>query len=213
MVNLLARRREMLGRAARLPSAYQEVEYIESTGTQAILTDIPCQLPIRTDVDILFPEPNDSYFCGTRYGNIRICMAGNYLSTIQWAFGTYRMTNRINWRTRYMITSYLKNGYQHIYNNDGTADQEYNYTLSDAEISGMDGYLGLFAMRYNDTQSFAQFAKARCYGVRISNDNGLLGEFIPCYRKSDGEIGMYDTVSKTFYTNAGTGTFLKGADV
>lgn len=45
-------------------------------------------------------------------------------------------------------------------------------------------------------------------------ENGKLSlNFIPCYRKSDGEIGMYDTVSKNFYTNAGTGTFLKGADV
>lgn len=44
-------------------------------------------------------------------------------------------------------------------------------------------------------------------------DGAKEAEFVPCYRKSDGEIGMYDTVSKTFYTNAGTGTFLKGADV
>lgn len=38
-------------------------------------------------------------------------------------------------------------------------------------------------------------------------------ELIPCYRKSDGVIGMYDTVGKRFLTNAGTGSFTKGADV
>ena len=38
-------------------------------------------------------------------------------------------------------------------------------------------------------------------------------DLVPCYRKSDGEIGMYDLVSNTFFTNQGTGTFLKGADV
>ena len=36
---------------------------------------------------------------------------------------------------------------------------------------------------------------------------------VPCYRKSDNVIGAYDTVTDTFYTNAGTGTFTKGNDV
>lgn len=40
-----------------------------------------------------------------------------------------------------------------------------------------------------------------------------LVELIPCYRKSDGKIGMYDTVGKRFLTNAGTGLFTKGPDV
>ena len=41
----------------------------------------------------------------------------------------------------------------------------------------------------------------------------LVRDFIPCYRISDGVIGLYDKVSGKFYTNAGTGTFTKGADV
>lgn len=36
---------------------------------------------------------------------------------------------------------------------------------------------------------------------------------IPCYRKADGEIGMYDIVNNEFHTNIGTGTFIKGGDV
>lgn len=43
----------------------------------------------------------------------------------------------------------------------------------------------------------------------------IIGKFkgIPCYRKADNVIGMYDTVSQTFLINAGTGTFTKGSDV
>lgn len=37
--------------------------------------------------------------------------------------------------------------------------------------------------------------------------------FVPCYRKSDNVIGLYDTVTGTFFTNSGTGAFTKGADV
>ena len=38
-------------------------------------------------------------------------------------------------------------------------------------------------------------------------------DFIPCYRNSDGEIGLYDSINDIFYTNQGTGTFTKGPDV
>lgn len=50
---------------------------------------------------------------------------------------------------------------------------------------------------------------------RVVNDDTGEDVFnlIPCYRKSDGVIGMYDLVSKVFYTNEGTGTFTKGNDV
>lgn len=53
----------------------------------------------------------------------------------------------------------------------------------------------------------------RIYYVKIFANGDEVLNLIPCYRKSNGEIGMYDTTSKTFFTNAGTGTFAKGADV
>ena len=53
----------------------------------------------------------------------------------------------------------------------------------------------------------------RWYYVKIFDGDLILRNFIPCYKKSSGEIGMYDTVSKEFFTNQGTGTFLKGNDV
>ena len=49
--------------------------------------------------------------------------------------------------------------------------------------------------------------------MKLYNANGLAYNLIPCYRKSDNAIGMYDTVSKTFYGNSGTGTFEKGPEV
>jgi hypothetical protein len=50
----------------------------------------------------------------------------------------------------------------------------------------------------------------------IENDV-LMRYLIPCYRKSDGVRGFYDLAAgendKKFYTNIGSGTFAKGADV
>ena len=38
-------------------------------------------------------------------------------------------------------------------------------------------------------------------------------ELIPCYRKSDSVIGMWDRVNKVFHTNAWSGTFIKWPDL
>ena len=44
--------------------------------------------------------------------------------------------------------------------------------------------------------------------MQFSYDNEILFNGIPCYRKSDNKPGLYDTVTKEFYTNQGTGEFL-----
>ena len=44
-------------------------------------------------------------------------------------------------------------------------------------------------------------------------DDNLLRDMMPCYRKSDNVVGMFDLVSQTFFTNAGTGVFTVGEDV
>lgn len=47
----------------------------------------------------------------------------------------------------------------------------------------------------------------------IYENEKLKMQLIPCYRKSDDVIGMYDLVEKKFFTNAGSGTFEKGGDI
>lgn len=72
--------------------------------------------------------------------------------------------------------------------------------------------LYLFAQNYNTAVRFA--GSFTVYSFQYYDKNGdLICDLIPCYRKSDGEIGMYDIVRKIFLTNAGSGSFTKGADV
>ena len=49
--------------------------------------------------------------------------------------------------------------------------------------------------------------KGLIYKFKIWDNNVLVRNFIPCYRKSDNVPGMYDVVTNTFYTNQGRGTF------
>ena len=55
--------------------------------------------------------------------------------------------------------------------------------------------------------------KGRIGKVEFYISEELKRNFIPCYRKSDNVIGMYDLVEEKFYTNQGNGEFLKGRDI
>ena len=61
------------------------------------------------------------------------------------------------------------------------------------------------------------FLRGKIYGLKLWSNNILVRDFIPCYRKSDNKVGMYDIVNNQFYTNADTSRFAteftKGNDV
>ena len=70
--------------------------------------------------------------------------------------------------------------------------------------------MGLFARYRGYTDNRSQI---KLYSLQRYKQGVLTLNLVPCYRVSDGVIGLYDTVSETFFTNAGTGTFSKGSDV
>ncbi len=62
------------------------------------------------------------------------------------------------------------------------------------------------------TNTYAFNGKFKSLTITDSN-GGLTHNYIPCYRKSDLEIGMYDVIAGKFLTNAGTGSLVKGNNV
>lgn len=57
-------------------------------------------------------------------------------------------------------------------------------------------------------------ANAKWYEVKIFNGSTPARDFVPCYRKSDSVVGLYDRVTETFFTNVGSGgSFTAGPDV
>lgn len=51
------------------------------------------------------------------------------------------------------------------------------------------------------------------YGARLSQGSEIVREYIPCYRKSDNVIGLYETITGQFLTAHNGGTLTKGADI
>lgn len=68
-----------------------------------------------------------------------------------------------------------------------------------------------FAFR-NKTGGYENLAVFRMYRAKFK-DGAEKRDYIPCYRKSDGKIGLYETVVGEFLVSIGNGTFAKGADV
>ncbi len=61
--------------------------------------------------------------------------------------------------------------------------------------------------RYDTTGRAYTTPNSRIYSVTFTDGQNTIMNLEPCYRRSDGVLGMYDTVSKTFFENAGTGVF------
>jgi len=79
---------------------------------------------------------------------------------------------------------------------------EVSFTKS---VSGS-GFVTLFSW-WNS----AWIAFIRCYSAKIWHGDTLVFDGIPCYRKSDGQVGLFNSITQVFCP--GTSTFTKGADV
>lgn len=196
----------------RLPPEYQEVEYLKATGTQAFFTDVPIQDGLTVDSVQTF-MPSDSYlFGGYTDTGFRACFNGYYGGCMQSAYnGYYTWGNSVfeDDTTIYNVVLTQAYGSQIGYINGTRALQ--GTRTGTPEPSGS-GYCVAFGQR-NITGAINLWYKGKVYSLKVSKDGVQLADYVPCYRKQDTKPGMYDLVSKTFYTNQGTGEFLVGPDV
>lgn len=192
-----------------LPNEYQQVEYIESTGTQYISTGI------RGNGDL----------------TMKVTMAGN--ANQWWGFGSrvndatnaYFYANGgtgyeygkayVNYNVSWDIANdgRLNDGNFHTYSIDGgvfliDSDVLYSFAAS-SFVSSLNTYL--FAFNSNGT--VGRFYSCKVREAEFLTDGVYIGHAFPCYRKSDNVAGMYDIVRDVFLTNAGTGNFIVGPDV
>ena len=190
----------------KLPKAYQEVEYIESTGTQWIDTGvlgeayaiIDCQgTEITTSSQIVLGTytSSPSYFA-------------QYSNTGKWGISSqvYGALTDIDYTTRAKFEINFSKTNAYIKVNGTTYTYDAPQVFVDTETFALFRAKGRAATNY-------YYANARIYSVSFIQNGTLIRNMIPCYRKSDNVIGMYDIVNNTFYTNAGTGTFNKGNNV
>ena len=200
-----------------LPDEYQQVEYIESTGTQYIDTKIIANNILKI---------NFKFNITKNVGNHQGIIGGGWSSTNN----TYQLILNAS-----DMMIYLKYGEEIVRISYDTSI--HNIILSHEKISIDDveekvkseindnRNVYLFARRSDNMgNGIQQHSNCKVYYCKINYLNNLEKEFIPCYstRKvtnSDGvqvpanTKGLYDTVEGKFYTNQGTGDFIAGPEV
>lgn len=175
---------------ARLPSAYQEVEWIGYFGSGRILiTSITCGQLTDVVADIAktaLPRSNS----GTVFPST-------------FAPGD-SVADTSNWGTLENVSS-SKFTASPVH----TKEQLFDRTTISSK-KGNPKSTNLIGIGYNS----AKFCPAlRFYSFRVLNGETVLFDGVPCYRKSDSKIGMYDLVGDMFNAAGGSNPWSKGADV
>ena len=196
-----------------LPSEYQEVEYIESTGTQFIDTEFTPNQDTSVETKFSLLKEDGGFLYGSRYSSISRCYS--------FVLASETTSSKKKFRADYNSNLIYTNNYlaDQIINNIFIAKQDKNefYINNNLEIVHSysnfttPGSLYLFALNQNNSVIF--FTSAQIYYFKLYDNENLIRYMIPCYRKSDNEIGLYDIVNGIFYTNSGTGTFNKGNNI
>lgn len=191
MNELMRRRRALIGQngaeTSILPSEYQQVAWIGFSGAQRLC--IPEPVSYRT---------NDTVSaCYLQTDAAKNCFIVGVL-----AYSDYEN----DWSIQTQLGDKPP-----IYHNLGNCGfvNEGEYTVAHGEILAVNSRTFNIGSRGLANTAFV----GRIKYVRIQRDGELVYNFVPCVRKSDSVIGMYDTVTETFFTNIGTGDFTKGENV
>lgn len=213
------RRRMMLksrtGVSPVLPAAYQQVEYIESSGTQAIKTDkwLKQDTEIYCEFMYVTPVPYAGSYLSTFGCSSPTCGFSNQGDTTITVYCSYGSVSDKTFSVP--TTKYFYDDFHTcLINSAGcTIDSVYGVSYSGTVASeNQASKIALFA-RSNQNGTLERFSNRKIRAFQIRESGVLVTNLIPCYRKSDDVIGMYDTVNDIFYTNAGTGVFTKGGNV
>jgi hypothetical protein len=196
-----------------LPTEYQEVEYIATSGTQYIDTGYVLKSN-KFQLDIV------AQFTGSSIGNFA-------------TFAGFMKTDSSSPRmgVHHYSSKYMYGANATAYNENVTPDKKKNIIICTGngssqslivngvaatatgsyDISG--NALSLWIGARNNSGSPVNNISAKFYRVKLSANGVKVRDMIPCYRKSDNVIGMYDIANAKFYTNQGTGSFTKGSNI
>ena len=187
-----------------LPAGYTRLEYIETSGTQQIDTGIMSNgIGLKADVQIKLTDatPEERAIIGVKNNcntyEIYFSSGGKYISA--WRTSGQAVNVPVNYTTGvlYRIISEMTsnsitldiNGNQGTFS--GTLSPMYTYEITLFRLCG----------------KYAIYA--RLYSAKMWLNGSLVRDFIPA-KNSSNVIGLYDMVSKTFFTNTGTGSFIAG---
>ena len=200
-----------------LPDTYTQLEYIESTGTQYIDTGVNADNKLKLDMDMEFTSKGISTYknpFGAIYntGALRLHINPNNASSVNIQTGPNNSNvpvfNGYPYTTRFQSIIDILNKTITTRIDDTTQESTLTYTNS----FNLNMNFWLFRRNAN-SEDLKYYSYNKLYYFRMYQNGTLVRDFIPCYRNSDNEAGLYDLINNIFYTNQGTGKFIKGPSI
>ena len=204
---------------------YKAVEYIKSTGTQCIDTDIIPTNQTKIVMDIQF---GNSLTPTTNASGVLICsrtLSDGALTTAYMIevvkgnpttksdilfYAGYRWTE--SEQSKYRLNNQTITSRNLLTIHRGGSSWGSNSCPTDATIMFDNPTTPLRILGMQDVGVIFNIYEIYMYSIKIYLDgNNLSHNLIPVERISDNELGLYDTLTDKFYTNSGTGTFVKGS--
>lgn len=187
---------------SNISSEYEQVEYLESTGTQYIDTEICAQSGLNITIDSEFTS-SKGYM--TIFGG--------------WDSNSSNRCHLYHHTGREMYYYYAASGYPYYESTDYR--NRHTYKIND-NILSVDGVTKIIntATSFTSTYNMYIFANnnagtavnnayMRLYAFSISKDDNVLRDFVPAL-DNNGTPCLYDTITKKYYYNQGTGEFKYG---
>lgn len=196
----------------KLPSEYQEVEWIWTTWTQWIDTWLIWKSWYKIDLKYYTNSSSNRdqtiVWCSVVDQSTPLYRWINYNSSYMSVYFNYNNTwhdirnLQAVWNT-YEWSVTLRNWNQNVTLNWNTV-----YSATDNLSQTWTTNLFLFTSRRTN------YALIKLYYMKIYDENdNLIRDFVPCYRKQDTVRWLYNLVNNQFYTNSWTWTFTKWLDV
>lgn len=196
------------GGGSDLPAEYQRVEYIDGSAAGAVInTGIHPKESLAAVVKFMPLEQTGDVLFGTKGGGdsadwrVFNASGGAYFDCGNGNGGRINIGAKLPSNTLANVAFLnhslydLTTGKNWISKQSPVSFSELNYDI------------------YLNGGSTTMTSKSKWYSFTLYDCGVAVRDFIPCYRKSDNVVGMYDTVTKGFFTSVGSGQFTAGPNV
>lgn len=194
---------------------YTKLSYLQGNGTSYIDTGIYGELNSKIEIELMITDSTQTIACVTGARNTSsigiIFAVGSpdknlHVDFYNYSVGRGRMTTSASVDEKYKLVGCKT--YQRIYDSSGTAIINHSSNISNTfttpttiPLFNCDGYA--FDTKFN----------GRIYSYKHYKNNILVQDLIPVKRDSDGAIGMFDLVTKTFYGSVNSTPFTQSGAV
>jgi len=201
---------QLIFSSGRLPSEYQEVEWIKSTSNTQYNNYINTGF-----IPTLYTTITTTIKVGTDFNDFGRLFGADDSKLSILNYGSYNEWHIRNIGGRFIYSSIQPDTIYEVslgWDGEDSTNGRFMINGDVIETYGQPSYTFL-----NPLLIFSSWADRdgayTLYSFKVEDNGVLVRDYVPCYIKATNEVGLYDLVTKEFYHNLGSVPFLKGGDV